>query len=444
MHDSPSDQYPAAPPLLILVPAAALGLGALYFLPVLHRAFTLGLLLIALAWPWRRIAAMQRILWAALALSLLDLLQLLGPALTPVLLALLLAYVMEPLVSRFNRRLSRAASAGIVLLLVLLGVGGLLTLSLPVLVRETSDLVGTVPEMARSFENWLQDRLPTLLASFGLDGDAAGEWMRAKAPGLLEQAFGVLGRGGQLLVGGVTGLVSSLLNLFLVPIFAVAVSSNACRMRAWCDEILLEDWKPVTQRYAREFNRIFSGFFRGQLAVSSIVALLTWLGLWLSDIPYPLLLGVATGLLNVIPLIGVGSMFVVTCVVSLFGPEPWLGLLKVVAVFAVVQGLESTLITPRILGRSVGVHPALALLALLIFGSVLGLPGMILAVPLAAVLLYFFGDLNRAWMRRKEQLDRRLNSEEPASGDWKLRSEREAEEPDTRSGGSSGNDRPEA
>jgi predicted PurR-regulated permease PerM len=375
------------------------------FVPFLQAGLPISVLMLVLLWPWRKNLMCSRVLWLVGFLGLFQVLSRLGSAMTPLIAGLLLAYIMEPLVKALPASFGRTRSAGLVLLLFLALGCGLAILVSPVLFEETKDLIARVPAMAKDFELWLRIELPLLLTNFGFEGEEISKWLWENAPGMLKSTFGTLGRGSQTLVSGLAGFTASMINLILVPLFAFYISANVEKITRWFDDFLYKEWRSVVNRYAKEVNTIFSGFFRGQIMVSSIVASLTWLGLWLSDISWPLLLGIATGVLNVIPLIGVGFMFFVSMIVALFSPAPLIAALKVAIVFAVVQGLESTVITPRILGRSVGLHPGIALLALLMFGSLFGLPGMILAVPLAAIMLYFLGDLKRSWLKHKNSIE---------------------------------------
>lgn len=382
--------------------------------PWLHRPLILALLLAALAWPWRSERAGRTLLTLGLAIAGLEILVRLQALLAPLVLAVVFAYLIEPLAGRLERRMSRPAASALALLalLAVAGLAGLLVL--PALLAEAGALLKALPRWAAASERWVGDQLPRWLEWAGLEADAATSWLRERAPQALKGALGAVGSGGQWIAGGLAGLAGSLLNLVLGPLFGFYLSAHAPALFAGLDEDLPKEWSPVLKRYAAEVDRIFSGYLRGQLLVSLAVGALTSLGLWISGMPYALLLGMATGALNVIPLLGVWSMFAICALVAAFQPEPLWMLLRVAGVFAVVQGLESLLITPRVLGRSVGVHPALALLALLAFGGLFGLPGLVLAVPLAAVVLYFASDLRRIWRRHRDEQDRR---DPPAGGD---------------------------
>lgn len=390
--------------LLPRLPALLAAVGLAIVAGWLHRPLTLALLTVLLAWPWRREPGGRPLVALGVVVAVVEILRQLDALLVPVGLAVIFAYLVEPFVSRLQKRMSRTAASALSLLALLLAAGLLGLLVLPALLSDASSLLKALPRWAQASESWFSRQLPSWLERFGFEADAAVAWLRERAPQALKGALGAVGTGGQWIAGGLAGLAGSVLNLVLGPLFGFYLSAHAPALGAGVSGDLPQEWKPVLTRYAREIDRIFSGYLRGQLVVSLLVGALTSLGLWIAGMPYALLLGMATGLLNVIPLIGVWTMFAICALVGVFQPEPLWMLLRVAAVFAVVQGLESFLITPRVLGRSVGVHPALALLALFAFGGLLGLPGLILAVPLAAVVLYFGADLRRHW-RRSRGLD---------------------------------------
>lgn len=372
--------------------AAVLLLGAMLTLFGLHKQpFLLLPAFLWLIWPWRGDVLVGRISTLMLLSGVVALLSLLSGILKPLLAAVVIAYLMEPLVKRFASKPERRVVG------VMIGVGGgllliglALLLLMPVLLKETGELLASLPRVRSASEAWFSREFPLLLQQLGLDGAAAITWLKERAPELLKQSLQVLGTSGQVLAGGIGGLAGSMLNLVLVPVFAIIASLAAPEAVRELQFWIPPERKDMVKKIGGEMNRILSGYLRGQLLVSLIVGLLTSLGLWLIGMPYPLLLGMATGLLNIIPLIGVSSMLVICLVIAGFQPEWSMMLLKVALVFAVVQGAESFLITPRVLGKSVGLHPGLALLSLLIFGSLLGPLGLILAVPLGAVLVYLY------------------------------------------------------
>ncbi len=364
-----------------------------------------------LAWPWRKQVLTGRLLWLILLLAVIQLTLHLFSVLLPVLLAFILAYILEPIVGRLSRVVSRTGASLLVVLcvIVLLALIGVFTL--PQLLQEAADLAERVPELVRNWQIWLSRQWST--HSGELLPEGARQWLQSEAPRLAKQTLSLLGSGGQSFALAISQLVGSVMNLVLVPVFTLYISANLPRLSTSLEEDMSPDTRTFLGRYAREIDRIFSSFFRGQLLVSAAIGLLTWLGLLIAGVKYSLLLGLATGVLSIIPYIGTGLMLVVSAVVAALVITPWWsGLLRVALVFFVVQSLEGWVISPRILGRSVGVHPGIALLSLLICGSLFNVVGMILAVPLAALVQFIWLDVRR---RRREARDTARNQDAVAT-----------------------------
>ena len=131
-------------------------------------------------------------------------------------------------------------------------------------------------------------------------------------------------------------------------------------------------------------------FFEGQLTVSALLAVLYVIGLWLVGLPSALVVGCVSGLLNVVPYLGIASGIVLATVITLVTEPSITQLLLVWGVFVAVQMLEGNFLTPKIVGESVGIHPLGVMLALIVGGQLFGLIGLILAIPAAASIRVLF------------------------------------------------------
>ena len=143
--------------------------------------------------------------------------------------------------------------------------------------------------------------------------------------------------------------------------------------------------KSLPEWVLRDIRTTMTRYLKGQLLVSLGVGLLVWLGLWLCAIPGAGWLALLAALLSPIPWIGFAVSCVASLVVAAFSDNPWAALAAVGGVFLAVQLLESLVMTPLFMGRSLGLHPLGVLVALVVCGAVLGPLGVVLAVPLAAL-----------------------------------------------------------
>jgi predicted PurR-regulated permease PerM len=132
-------------------------------------------------------------------------------------------------------------------------------------------------------------------------------------------------------------------------------------------------------------NHVYA-FFRGQMTVACVMAVLYWLGLWMVGLPWAFVVGMVSGLLNVVPYLGIAIGAVLATIITLVTEPTLTQLILVWAVFASVQLLEGFVLTPKIVGEQVGIHSLTVIIALIIGGQLFGFAGLILAIPGAAAL----------------------------------------------------------
>lgn len=299
-----------------------------------------------------------------------------------------IAYVIDPLLGGLERRrVPRGVGVIIIFVGLFLMVGLLAVTAVPTIEREYEKLATNLPaygEVVRTklgglFEV-LKSRIPErfLPASFS---DPA-----ATVPGIPAGALeNLLGGVGRALLGGYS-LTLTLLNLTLLPFltFYIAADFGAMHRR------LLALLPPPTQvgvaRIATEIDSYVAAFVRGQFMIGSILFLLYAIGLWFVGVELWLLLALVAGFGNIVPYLGFLLGIVLSTVMALVTFGDLTHVLQVWAVFAVVQGLEGTVITPRILGDKVGLSPLAVILAIVVGGQLFGLLGIFLAVPGAAAL----------------------------------------------------------
>ena len=154
----------------------------------------------------------------------------------------------------------------------------------------------------------------------------------------------------------------------------------------WAGDLIPPDRKPFIRRVGGDIGKALSNYLRGQFAVCASIGLLYGIGLGLLGIQYAALLGLAAAVLSLIPYVGSILTMLIAGSVALLGPDALNDLLKVVIVFAGVQLLDSNLITPKIMGERFGLHPVVIMFSVLVFAVLFGFVGLLIAVPLTAVL----------------------------------------------------------
>jgi predicted PurR-regulated permease PerM len=319
-----------------------------------------------------------------------------GFLLAPFVLALVLAYVMHPLVDRLERRrISRTLATFILALPVLAVLALVMFLGIPALSAQIAEFIRGAPALLQTatlrMEQWQAQLQSRDLA--WLDEDAVLERMRSIQPDAvmawLQQRQSAIARGvwtGILGVGKGVGAVLSLLSyVFLTPILIFYLLRDWRSIERRLGELVPGPYRDRVVGFASEYDRLLARYLRGQLLAAGIVGVLTWLGFLIAGFPYALLLGVVAGVFNIIPYMGLVASLIPALVIAVFSASPLVALVKILVVFAVVQVLDSSVIGPRVVGEAVGLHPVWVLLALAVSGYFFGFVGLLIAVPLAVL-----------------------------------------------------------
>lgn len=322
----------------------------------------------------------QATYWGLAAAVFLALLWLLGDVLLPFVLGGALAYLLDPIADRLERAgLSRALSVTVISLVMTLGAVLAVLLVIPALVNQLVDLVAAAPGYAQSLQRWLVTTFPAL--------DDPDSTLRVQLDKMGEAASA---RGGEVINGILTGAMSFLsvvLLVVIVPVVTIYMLLDWDRMIARIDDLLPRDHAPAIRNLAREIDATLSSFIRGQGAVCLIQGVFYAVGLMAAGLTYGLLVGVFAGLISFIPYIGAlvgGALAIGLALFQFWGDSVSIGI--VAGIFAAGQFIEGNFLTPKLVGSSIGLHPVWLIFALSVFGALFGFVGMLVAVPVAAVL----------------------------------------------------------
>jgi predicted PurR-regulated permease PerM len=337
-------------------------------------------------------------LWAWLAIALVcgALLYALSPILAPFLAGAILAYVLNPLVSRLTGRyLPRVAAVVLVLLLSMAVVSALLLVIVPLFVKELRMMAERLP----AFLVWVNEQFaPWLKERFAVDFQLDVATVKQLAGGLLANNQDLVASLlGSLKIGGLA-LLAFVINLMLVPVVLF---------------FLLRDWNQLVERvdamiprhlHARarailgEIDAVLAEFLRGQMIVMLIMSVFYSSALALAGLDFALPIGVITGLLVIIPYIGAFTGILLGTVAALMQFESLAGVAWVWLAFGIGQALEGMAITPLLVGERIGLHPVAVIFALLAFGQIFGFFGVLLALPASAALLVALRHLRAAYL----------------------------------------------
>lgn len=325
----------------------------------------------------------QIMTWGIAAGVFLVLLWLLGNVLLPFLVGGAIAYFLDPVADRLERLgLSRVAATATISLAVLLIAVLLVLAVIPTLVQQLTGLINAAPAIAARLQSFLIERFPELTDSTSVVRQT-----------LAQIAAGIQSKGGQLaetILSSAMGIVSAIVFIVVVPVVAFYMLLDWDHMVARVDSLLPRDHAPVIRRLGAEINEVLAGFVRGQLSVCLILGAYYSIALMLAGLQFGLVVGAIAGAITFIPYVGaiIGGVLAVGLALFQFWGD-WLSIGIVAAIFAAGQFIEGNILTPKLVGGSVGLHPIWLLFALSAFGSLFGFVGMLVAVPVAAAIGVF-------------------------------------------------------
>lgn len=322
--------------------------------------------------------------WTVGLAGFLAVLWVLGDVLLPFVAGMAIAYFLDPVTDRLERAgaarwlATTLVLAGFVLVLVVA-----LLLLLPLIQAQILQLIDTLPRIA----SWIRDSLVPLVERVmrRLSPDDI-ERLRTAAGGFAGDAVGWIGRVARSLVAGGVALFDVLSLLFITPVVAFYLLRDWDRMveriRGW----LPREHAPVILAQVAEVDRTLAGFVRGQATVCVVLGLFYALALSLVGLEFGLVIGLLAGLLSFIPFVGSLFGFAGSVGIALFQYDTWVMVAVVAGIFLLGQAVEGNVLTPRLVGGRVGLHPVWVIFALLAGGSLFGFVGVLLAVPVAAVI----------------------------------------------------------
>lgn len=314
------------------------------------------------------------------------LLYLLAPVLTPFLIATILAYIGDPLVDWLEaRRFSRTLSVTTVFLGLSLFALILLLILVPMLERQLALLVNKLPQ----YLDWLQNKgLPSLSAYLGVEASSFDladlkqavreQWLQSG--GMVKGVLGAISRSGMTLLAWFA-------NLVLIPVVAFYMLRDWDILVERVHELIPRRYKQTVVRLVKASDEVLGAFLRGQLTVMLALGTIYTIGLWIVGLELALLIGMLAGVVSFVPYLGFIVGILAAGIAAVMQFHELLPLVYVVIVFMVGQAIEGMLLTPLLVGEKIGLHPVAVIFAVLAGGQLFGFFGILLALPVAAVVM---------------------------------------------------------
>jgi len=300
--------------------------------------------------------------------------------LVPFVIALFLAYLLDPVADFLEKRMKRAIAVLIIMTLIV----GISTLALlvvvPKVIEQMTQLVNTIGKnqgqiLAFAKKYWEAVEKSGLVDTQGLLAS-------------IKDFMNNLTKQISLLFTGFSTLFKQLFNLIIIPVVTFYLLRDFDKIRKWVFSRFEKKQEKVREGY-NHFNRIFGRYVRGVLLDSLIVGTLTFIGLFIAGIPYALFIGIITLIFNLIPYVGIWLAFGLSVVIALSSGMGIKMILIMALIYFAVQMIESIFLYPRIVGKMVGLYPVVVMIMLLILSRFWGIFGLFLGVPISALLWYF-------------------------------------------------------
>jgi predicted PurR-regulated permease PerM len=313
------------------------------------------------------------------------LLWLLSPVLMPFVAGMALAYLLDPLTRQIERiGIGRGLSALVVIALIIVAFVIVVMLVAPILGAQLFELIDKIPGYTERLQALITDPNREWLAKiFGSQGSSSGR----SVGGLMAQGASWIAAFLASLWSGGRALISLFSVLIITPVVAFYLLCDWDRLVAAVDNGIPVPHRETVRRLAREIDAAIAGFVRGQAVVCLVLGAFYAIGLTLAGLHFGFLIGLMTGLMSFIPFVGAMSGFLIATGVAIaqFWPD-WVSIMAVVGVFVIGQGLEGYVLSPKLVGAKVGLHPVWLMFSLLAFGYLFGFVGFLVAVPLAAAI----------------------------------------------------------
>jgi predicted PurR-regulated permease PerM len=327
----------------------------------------------------------QIFFWLLVLVGFIAFLLVFSSILLPFLAGMALAYFLDPVADRLERLgLSRLMATIAILVAFVVVLALSLMIIVPLVFTQAAEFIQKMPGYITRLQEFLTDSQSTLLPDW-----LAGQMTTIKqnSAKLLEQGASFLGTLFQQIWNSGLALLNILSLFVITPVVAFYLLLDWDRMVDRVDSWIPRDYVEVVRQIARDMNTTIAGFVRGQGSLCVILGLYYGIGLSMVGLNFGLLIGLFAGMISFIPYVGslVGLVLALGVALVQFWPD-YVWILVVLAVFFSGQFLEGNILQPKLVGKSVGLHPVWLMFALLAFGALFGFVGLLVAVPAAAAI----------------------------------------------------------
>ncbi len=310
--------------------------------------------------------------------------------LAPFLIAFVFAYLLNPFVNFLEKKFPRWVGSLVAILLILLSGALILILILPPFVEQISLLISLAPKRISELAVIINEKIIPELNRLGVVYPELQKFISTELPAKLQSLLNGILNNILSLISGVSVIFNQIINLVIIPIMTFYFLNDFEKILKATLNLFSQNHHERVIKISHTIDKIFGNYIRGFLTVSLINGTIITTGLTLVGVPYAVVLGLLSALLNFIPYFGVIISFVIGFIISLLSGLSGFKLLLIPIIYFGENIIENSFITPKIIGERVGLHPLLILLAIFVFGYFGGILGMLISVPITALLISIF------------------------------------------------------
>lgn len=310
----------------------------------------------------------------------------LAPVLTPFLISALLAYLGDPIVDRLEKyKISRTIAVTIVFAIMLIAGLVLLLILIPLIERQLTAFIKSLPEMI----NWVQDTLlPTLAGTFGFDTSSINlDFLKETLMGNWKNVGDIAGKIIMSITQSGQAIFAWLAYLLLIPVVTFYLLRDWDHLLIAVQNLVPRKQLGLVKKLVYDCDRVLSEFLRGQLLVMLGQGIIYTLGLWIVGLEFALLVGMLAGLVSFVPYLGFIVGISTAFIAGLIQFNDFVHLFYILIVFGIGQVIEGMVLSPLLVGDRIGLHPVAVIFAVMAGGQLFGFFGVLLALPVAAVIV---------------------------------------------------------
>jgi predicted PurR-regulated permease PerM len=311
--------------------------------------------------------------------------------LAPFLIALIISYVLNPIVTILNiKKVPRPLAVLLIYVIFFSSLTIILMNTIPIFIIQLRELTEHLPELTSKAQVWMEN--------YNDHKYVLPESIQNGIENSLQQIQETISSAISHFLNGITGTLDTLFLVFIVPFLAFYMMKDFKLIEKTVITVLPHRHRRETIKLLKNIDEALGSYIRGQFLVCIVVGILAYIGYWFIDLPYPLLMASFVALMNIIPY--VGPFIGAAPALLLASTISWQMMIYVAIVNFVIQLLEGNVISPQIVGRTLHIHPLFIIFSLLVGGEVAGILGLILAVPFFAVVKVIFQHVFLHYVRR--------------------------------------------